>query len=36
MKVLHNDGTYKSISSDGLVYPNNDTLLNGHGVFEKV
>ena len=33
LKVLHNNGEYKTISSSGLVYPNTDTLLNGFGNF---
>ena len=36
LKVLHNDGQYKTLSSSGMVYPNEDKLLNGFGAFDKV
>ena len=36
LKLLSNDGTFKQISGSGMVYPNEDTLLNGFGVFDKV
>ena len=36
LKLLSNDGTFKQISGSGMVYPNEDTLLDGFGNFSKV
>lgn len=36
LKMLANDGTFKEVSASGMVYPNEDTLLNGFGNFDKL